>query len=209
MKKPSVFLGLALCLLSSPAWSLNASLLFSMPSSVDPPDKLTITVEGFGYTKTDSNLDITGNTFLPASAGGSDGLELHAKVPPQTPLFQPVVEVWLKTDYAGQLNVQTSSGFSAFDPWTIVDESTSTEKFYRFIQLGHSGTLNYNSFFGLMTATSDDPDFKDAKFTITGFTQYQPIPEGSSALGFGLLISLGIATVCLRRRRRNGIEEGR
>jgi hypothetical protein len=195
--------------LSATAQTQRTAITFVMPQSVDP-ERLTITVDGFTYTNEDGaspgdneGNSIVGNMFLPFDGGGLGGLEVHGAIPnPSDGTFE-VKEVVLRTSYMGgiiDVFSETAPEFDGFTPWTFVDASTPNERIYRFLKGANSGTLDQGDFFALIKATTDDPNFPDAPFTVTGYTQIQGVvPEPGSV---ALLLSGVTGAMLLRLRRR-------
>lgn len=214
MKRYGFLLSLLLTVSAAPTWAGSAALLFSMPSNVDPA-QLFIEVAETPYSTYNSlngttlttPVAITGQTFLPQSASGEGGLEVHGRVGSNT-FPTSIRELWLRTNYTGTLNVTSDApiinGIQK-DPWQVINMSTSTQQIYRFVQTPNSAELNRNAFFALFSAVSTDEAFKNATFSVTGFTNFQPIPElSTNILMFGLLVAGGGALALRRRSQPQG-----
>ena len=196
--------------LSATAQARLSRITFVMPQSVDPV-RVTITQNGFPYTKIDSGTPgdnsgapITGLTFLPPHVSGSGGLEVHGAIPADIVGFIPVVEVVLRTRYLGgtiDIDSIVDPDFPSFAPWLAIDASGPNERIFRFIKQSGSAELNVESFFGLFSAVTDDPDFASAPFSVTGYTTIQgsPVPEPGAV---ALLLGAAVGGVSLLRRRR-------
>jgi hypothetical protein len=195
--------------LSANAQNPRSKITFVMPQSVDPV-KLTIISEGFAYTNSDGGSPgdnegplIVGNLFLPPGDEGAGGLEVHGAIPDPVEGFDEIKEVVLRTSYLGgefEVLSETAPDFPSFTPWAVVNASTPDERIFRFLKQPGSGTLNAGVFFGMFQATTEDPLFAGARFTVTGYREIQgTVPEPGTV---ALLVSAATGAALLRLRRR-------